>query len=251
MIFVTGDTHRDFSRFNMDSFPEQKEMTRDDYVIILGDFGGVWNFVEESQDERYRLDWLEQKNYTTLFVDGNHENYDRLLLYPEKEWHGGIVNQIRPHVLHLKRGYVFELNGKMCFAFGGARSHDIDAGILELDDPDLLEKKKDLDNRQACYRINHFTWWENEMPNEDEMNLALMNLNNCGNKVDFVFTHDCPSSTLALMSHGFYKPDKLNRFLEDVRSKLDYKRWFFGHYHDNKNITVQELLLYEQILRIE
>jgi len=27
MIFVTGDTHRDFSRFSLENFPEQKEMS--------------------------------------------------------------------------------------------------------------------------------------------------------------------------------------------------------------------------------
>ena len=39
MVFVTGDTHGDWiNRLNVDSFPEQKEMTKDDYVIICGDF---------------------------------------------------------------------------------------------------------------------------------------------------------------------------------------------------------------------
>lgn len=26
--------------------------------------------------------------------------------------------------------------------------------------------------------------------------------------------------------------------------------WFFGHYHDNRNINAEEILLYEQIIRI-
>ena len=34
MIFITGDTHGDFRRFHTDIFPEQKQMTKDDYVII-------------------------------------------------------------------------------------------------------------------------------------------------------------------------------------------------------------------------
>ncbi len=38
MIYITGDTHGEFGRrFNTDVFPEQKEMTKDDYVIICGD----------------------------------------------------------------------------------------------------------------------------------------------------------------------------------------------------------------------
>ena len=42
MIYVTGDTHGDFSRFSLDAFPEQSTMTTDDYMIICGDFGGIW-----------------------------------------------------------------------------------------------------------------------------------------------------------------------------------------------------------------
>ena len=42
MIYITGDTHGDFSRFSKEAFPEQTELTRDDYMIICGDFGGVW-----------------------------------------------------------------------------------------------------------------------------------------------------------------------------------------------------------------
>ena len=48
MIYITGDTHSDFSRFTEENFPIQSEMTKDDYIIICGDFGGVWTFEEES-----------------------------------------------------------------------------------------------------------------------------------------------------------------------------------------------------------
>ena len=44
MIYITGDTHADFIRFSTDKFPIQKGMTKNDYVIICGDFGGVWSY---------------------------------------------------------------------------------------------------------------------------------------------------------------------------------------------------------------
>ena len=50
MIYITGDCHADFTRFNTKIFPEQYEMTKDDYVIICGDFGGVWNRFEENKN---------------------------------------------------------------------------------------------------------------------------------------------------------------------------------------------------------
>ena len=42
MIYVTGDCHGNFRRFQSDCFPEQANMTKDDTVIIAGDCGGVW-----------------------------------------------------------------------------------------------------------------------------------------------------------------------------------------------------------------
>ena len=47
MIFATGDIHSKPNRLSMEAFPEQKEMTRDDYVVILGDFGLVWTKEED------------------------------------------------------------------------------------------------------------------------------------------------------------------------------------------------------------
>lgn len=109
MIYITGDIHGSPERLGMHSFYEQKEMTRDDIVIICGDFGMVWEESGESASERYWLKWLEDKLFTTVFVCGNHENFDRLYQYPVKEWHGGKVHEIRPHVLHLMRGEVFDI----------------------------------------------------------------------------------------------------------------------------------------------
>lgn len=73
MVFVTGDLHGNFERFKPKYFPEQANMTKDDTVIIAGDFGGVW-FGDSRDDET--LDWLERLPFTLAFVCGNHENYD-------------------------------------------------------------------------------------------------------------------------------------------------------------------------------
>ena len=68
-------------------------------MIILGDFGVIWDR-KESEEEKYNLDILANRSYTTLFIDGNHENHDRLASFPVKEWHGGMVHEIRTNILH-------------------------------------------------------------------------------------------------------------------------------------------------------
>ena len=250
MIYITGDCPSDFVRFNKENFPEQNEMTKEDCVIICGDFGGVWNVEKESKREIWWMDWLEEKSFTTLFVDGNHENFDRLYSYPVEEWKGGKVHKIRSSVLHLMRGQVYLIDDKKIFTFGGASSHDISGGILEPDDPDFKSKKKELDQEWISYRINHVSWWKQELPSDTEMEEGLQNLNLHKNKVDFIVSHCCSSSTQALLGGGMFKPDVLTQYLEQIRQTVTYKKWFFGHYHDNKNVNMEEILLYEQIVRI-
>ena len=157
MVFVTGDCHGNFRCFQSECFPEQANMTKDDTVIVTGDFGGVW-FGDSRDDET--LDWLERLPFTLAFVCGNHENYDVLERYPVAEWHGGKVHRIRPHVLHLMRGQIFELEGFRFFTMGGAKSHDIEDGILEPDTPDFERRLMTLQRKpRARYRINHISWW--------------------------------------------------------------------------------------------
>ena len=249
MVFVTGDTHGDWiNRLNVDSFPEQKEMTKDDYVIICGDFG-IW---DNSKREKYNLSWLDDKPFTTLFVSGNHENYDILDSLEISEWHGGLVNFVRKSVIHLMRGQVFNIEDKTFFTFGGASSHDISAGILEPDDPNFKEKKKQLDKDPfALYRINHVSWWERELPSENEMEMGLNNLKKENNKVDYIITHSPSTSELYLMGgKGLYQSDILTNYLEDVKANTEYKRHFFGHMHWDKAINDKDVCLYEQIIRI-
>ena len=91
-IYITGDIHGNPVRLGVNSFYEQKEFDKDkqesNTVIILGDFGIVWD-KEESKNEKYWLDWLESKPFTTVFVDGNHENFKRLYTYPIKKLQRG------------------------------------------------------------------------------------------------------------------------------------------------------------------
>ena len=74
MIYVTGDCHGNFRRFQPEYFPEQAGMTKNDVVIITGDFGGVW-FGDSRDDET--LDWLERLSFTLAFVCGNHKTMTR------------------------------------------------------------------------------------------------------------------------------------------------------------------------------
>ena len=245
-IIVTGDIHGNpFQRLNLENFPEGKTFTKEDYVIILGDFGLVW---DDSAMEHSCLDWLENKPWTTLFIDGNHENYDLLNKFPIEEWGGGRVQKIRSSVIHLLRGEVYDIGGYKFLAMGGARSHDIQDGVLEVGDPRIKIWKKD---NFKLFRINHISWWEEEIPNEKERKNALKNLAENDYKVDYILTHEAPSSDVVLMDHLLYHPDEYSKWLEmEIRQKVKYKKWFFGHYHLNLDVNEKETCLFERRIRI-
>ena len=249
MIYITGDTHADFSRFSEDRFPIQNEMTKGDYIIICGDFGGVWTFEEESNREKEALDWLNSRNFTTLFVDGNHENYTRLYNdYSIEEWHGGKVHKIRDSVLHLMRGELFDIDGKNIFTFGGARSHDIQDGILNLDEE---EKIYEYRKRGAYFRVRDYSWWDLELPTEEEMRNGINNLEKLNYKVDYIISHCCPTSIQALLGAGRFEKDYLTDYFQKIMEKCKFKKWYFGHYHENRQVNSQFILLYEDIVPLE
>lgn len=150
----------------------------------------------------------------------------------------------------MMRGQVFEIDGCKIFTFGGARSHDIQGGILEPTDPEFHKKRKKLNRGTLPYRINHISWWEQEMPSKEEMQDGYDNLEVAGWSVDYIISHCCSSSTQALLSGGWYEPDELTDYLEEIRMRCQFKKWFFGHYHDDRAINDKEILLYEQIIRI-
>ena len=249
MIYVTGDIHGEYWRCNDSYFPEQDEMTKNDYLIICGDFGGIWDPVE-GISEKELFHWLENRPFTTLFIDGNHENFDRLYNYPVEEWHGGKVHKISPSVIHLMRGQIFTLDNMKIFTFGGAASHDISGGILAPSDPDFKTKELELRRSEKSCRINHFSWWAQELPTDEEMQEGLNNLAACDNKVDVIITHCCPSSIQKLLDDDKYSTNTLTDYLEQIHQAVEYKKWYFGHYHRNRNMSDKDVLLYRQFLRI-
>lgn len=246
MIYATGDCHGDFTRLATRKFPEQKAMTKEDFLLIAGDFGGVW---DGSRREEHWLDWLEAKPFTTLFIDGNHENFDLLERYPVIPWKGGLVRQIRPSVLQLCRGHVFLIDGKRIFAMGGARSHDYKV-ILE-PGPDLNKRRRFMDRMHANYRVKSESWWPQEEPNEAEYRQAVRALEKEDWCVDLVFTH-CAPTDIQRRIYPIYLMTAQTEFLREVREKLVYRQWYCGHYHrDWISAEDRFQVLYEDIIPVE
>lgn len=224
MVFVTGDIHADLDigKLSMRVFPEQKNLSKEDYLIICGDFGLVW---DKTPRENYWQRWLSDKNFTTLWVDGNHENFDYLHTFPLTEKFGGLVREITPSIYHLDRGQVLTIDGSKIFVMGGATSHD------------------------KWHRKEHISWWSDELPSTQEMERGIKALENVSWDVDYVITHCAPKSIQRMIA-DWYENDSLTGFFERVRTELSFKSWYFGHYHIDKNIDEQFTALYQRVIPI-
>ena len=85
------------------------------------------------------------------------------------------------------------------------------------------------------------------MPSTDEMERAIVALDNVGWSVDYVLTHCAPRSIQTMIA-SWYENDSLTSFLERVRIDLQFKRWYFGHYHIDKQLNEQFVALYNKVV---
>lgn len=238
MIYGTGDTHGsiDIEKLNVKNFPEQRNMTKSDYLFIAGDFGHIW-YPEEHKRYKDNKHWLdkyfrETKKFTTLFVDGNHENFELLNSYPVEVWNGGKIHRINDSVIHLMRGQVFNIDGTTFFTFGGARSID------------------------KLHRVPGVSWWAEEEPSMAEMQEGFNNLDKVGWNVDYVITHTCSKKNhnyimkniMSLYDDGVY--ETLNSYFDAIEAKLTYKKWYFGHYHGDFNLNDKTEMLFQRVERV-
>ena len=213
MIRITGDTHRDLSRF-----PDH--WSEGDKLIITGDFGFVM-FGEQPGEysDKPALDILAQKPYEILFIDGNHEGFDFLVTYPEEQRYGGPVRRIRDNIFWLQRGRIYTIEGKTFFTLGGAYS---------MDKPRRLAWAARNEGRKI--------WFPQELPSALEYQTAWTQLHRAGMQVDYILTHTAPQSFIEYVIGE--KPDSkdedLTEFLDDIYRDVSFKKWFFGHFHTDK-----------------
>ncbi len=233
MIYLTGDTHGDidWSKINTTNWPEQKQLTKNDYLIIVGDVAMRWFDTlpngELNKTDKYTIDYYNKKNFTTLFIDGNHENHNALDSYSVIEWHGGKVHQLADSVYHLMRGQVFDIDGLKFFTMGGANSID------------------------KYSRKENISWWAREMPSQEELQEGIDNLEKVDFKVDYVLTHCCGTSLISQLIYS-YDSDTLTSFFDHLEFDfgLQFKHWYFGHYHRDKKLDDKHTCLYNSIVKL-
>lgn len=196
--------------------------------------------------------------------------------YDTKVWNDGVVffEKKYPNLLFADSGEIYNLDGKKCIVLGGAYSVDKYYRItkylinrpdraLEIlsklgtnDISDFIESKAipfvnhgiDDENRTVQRQLDTIAtklnygeagWFWDEQISDIEMHRAEENL--VENKIDIVFSHTCPAK---------YKPiemflpqvkqdtvdDSMEQWLDTIEEKIDYEKWYCGHWHTDKKI---------------
>lgn len=210
MIYITGDTHRDFT--NIEEFCYANQTTIDDTIIILGDVG--LNYYLDGSDNREKK--RVSKLPITLFcIRGNHEERaENINTYTTTEYFGGecYVEKQYPNIIFAKDGGIYNINGKKCLTIGGAYSVD------------------------KYYRIIHrWKWFESEQLTAEERN-NIDNIIKKDNKYDIILTHTCPYNTRP--THLFIQgldqstvDSSMELWLQDIADNIEFDKWYFGHFH--------------------
>lgn len=218
MIYVTGDLHADLDRFKKGP---HKLLKRNNTLLVCGDFGFIW---DNSSEEQKILSWLGKRNYDILFVEGTHDNLDLLAQYPVVQYGGGYVRQISGRLYQMMRGEIYTIEGKRVFAFGGGESFDLDA------------------------RVPGETWWQAELPSEQELAHARANLAAADNTVDYVITHEpCPSVfSFLTMTEGRTNP--MAALFDWIYQNAKFSCWYFGANHLDKQVSPSQRALYTDVV---
>lgn len=223
-FWITGDIHGDYRpvyNFVNNKLETPKEETA---IILLGDVGA--NFYCDKRDNytKYHLNEIGVRLYC---LRGNHEkrpstcpgvNYS-LVYDPVVD---GMV-YVEPQYPNLRffndKGGLYNIHGHKTLIVPGAYSVD------------------------KWYRLEHnWSWFEDEQLSPAEMD-SLLEIASYVTQVDYILAHSCPLMWEGYIDDLFLGQIDQNRvdkstekFLDKIINKVDYKHFYFGHFHDDRDL---------------
>ena len=126
------------------------------------------------------------------------------------------MHRLSEHIVHLKRGNIFELEGKLFFVFGGCKSSG---------------KWKQLG-----------LWYPQEEATEGEIALAYRNLQKVGNNVDYIFTHKYKLRA----EDVFDKSDPFEALCNYIDESVQFTHWYAGHWHITHAMDSRHTIVFDE-----
>lgn len=220
--YITGDKHSNLK--SLYNFGDENSA-----VIILGDTGINTGF---SQDKYLKSKLCNHYKGHIYCVLGNHElrpsDVPGMLTMWDSEVSGEVYYQPQwPHIKYFKEYGIYWINKMRVMVIGGAYSVDKEYRLL----------------------MNGF-WNPKEQLSAKEMEDALNMVK--FQKFDAILSHTCPYSDmpteLFLPYFDQSKVDKtMEHWMDEVKQNCEYKKWYFGHYHGEKEAD-KLIMLYHSII---
>lgn len=226
-LFISGDTHGqiDIHKFTTKEFPIQSELTKDDVVWILGDFGVCW---DNGGQDRWIQNWWAEKNFTVISTIGNHEQWDTIYHLPRVRKYGGILRQVKDNVFYAENG-IFDIAGKRILNINGADSVDV------YDEHGNIRRRQGID------------WWSAEQITQTDIERIMRKWVEYDFTADYIFSHTGGSEVCKSLGFNTFPSDKQ---LDKILRYGFYLTHYCGHYHKDIWATTKSRVVYNDILEV-
>ena len=236
MLYVIADTHSDIKR--ADKLVKRacaehgSAIGEGDVLLILGDVFGVQKIKRYTGYQKLYADkkmvaWCEAQPFEIIALRGNHDTPKRLSLLGAEEgtWNGQPCLNVGSNLHYLDDGQIYSipispkkeiraliLGGAFCHA-GGSYS------------PSYMQ--------QQAFTKRYFP-----------LMYAVEKID-----VDFVFSHDAPTSKLGILRILFGK-SVANDVFERILPHLSFAKWYYGHHHIDVESADKFSCIYKRVIQI-
>ena len=229
---VTGDLHGRLGRVQqIHTNPEETA------IIILGDAG--FQYYLDSRDTKFKNE-AKHTGFTFYCVRGNHEARPADIKNIIYEYDDNVKGMVYyepdfPTIRYFSDGGEYTILGKKTLVIGGAYSVDKQYRLLR-----------------------GWQWFANEQLSKEEqkeIEQFLITQYPDTPHYDLVLTHTCPLSWeprelfLSMIDQSTVDAST-EIWLEEIKNKITYDFWLFGHFHGNKIVNSNAAMLFEAVLDI-
>ena len=233
-VYVTGDTHGNAASFK--ARLSLYNFNEDDYVIICGDFGAEYGGQVFSSIKKV----CKKYPCTFIILRGNHDTRYWRDHEGQEGWqtiqNGHFLVQNKyPNIWYVRdEGDILLIEDKLILFIPGAWSID---GIYR--------------------KMNHKIFELEEKLTQNEFDNLSFLLDEFDNQVDYIIGHTYPIGVEDKLKYLFLEgyTGIIDKFMEnniqDLLDKTQFKKYIFGHMHDDKILDDKHVLLYHQIIDLE
>ena len=251
MIYICSDVHGDKSRIE-EVIDQIHNPTEEDKIIICGDagfeYGGHIMGSAKKAAAKFPGSWIVMRgNHDTRYWRDHAINVPGVCEYAKDNWHMENINgnmllvqDKYPNIKYVRdEGGIYYIDGYKFLFVPGAYSVDKKWRIAA-NMP--YEQEEQLTYKEFCNIID----------------VAKIN----GNEIDFVISHTAPlflEEDLQYLFLDIIDQNEVDKTTEQgldqvahwISSGINFKHWFFGHYHDTKTFDGRYSMMYHRVLRLE